>query len=657
MTWWLQNNIRMIQNNIRDIDAKMDIDRHIEWLKRFDANTLQIGCGGITAFYPTELDFQWKNPYMDGDFFGEILEKCHRNGIRVIARFDFSKTHECFYPEHPDWYFRSADGSPVRYHDTVATCVNGPYQRERSLDIIREVLVKYPVDGIFFNMFGYITADYSGHYVGICRCENCRRRFREMYKEELPVREDMEDPVFNKYIDFKKRTVDEMLTKIHYLTKSINPDCAVSTYATTGVDIVRNESNSAVDRPLPFWIYSSSDNVGEIEGSYEDKVSSNCCINAVDLPYRFMGVSDELNQIRLYEDLASGGGLDWCIIGNFDDYPDYGNFDSVKKIFRHHKRYEKYYGHFDPKTRVMLVKEGRRKELCAEYRGIFRMLKEEHILFTIVGVDALESKIQEFDDYDFILMPDVHSISEPVFDALRKTKAVVVASGMTLEQKSEQVKALFGVALNERISDVRGTYMRTVPAEIFEDFDREQKQWVFLDGQYRTMDLSDGTRGFLPKVEKAMFGPPERCFGHRDTEEYMMAVNRQDNIYIPWNIGTLYYKLGYGEFKQLLLDGMKSVRRLPKAFETNAPKMVELFLAECAPSTYMLQMINITGYNGMTFFQPSDIEDLWIRLTGLDPVSVEEMTEHGLVPVEYSDRLTCSMKDGEIYKSYLIKTL
>ena len=68
-------------------------------------------------------------------------------------------------------------------------------------------------------------------------------------------------------------------------------------------------------------------------------------------------------------------------------------------------------------------------------------------------------------------------------------------------------------------------------------------------------------------------------------------------------------------------------------------------------------MINITGYNGMTFFQPNDIEDLWIRLTGLDPVSVEEMTEHGLVPVEYSDRLTCSMKDGEIYKSYLIKTL
>ena len=60
MAWWLKNNIRMIQNNIRDIDVRMDIDKQIEWLKSFGANTLQIGCGGITAFHPTKLDFQWR---------------------------------------------------------------------------------------------------------------------------------------------------------------------------------------------------------------------------------------------------------------------------------------------------------------------------------------------------------------------------------------------------------------------------------------------------------------------------------------------------------------------------------------------------------------------------------------------------------------------
>ncbi len=53
MAWWLENNIRMIQNNIRDIDARIDIDRLIECLKSFDVNTLQIGCGGITSFHPS----------------------------------------------------------------------------------------------------------------------------------------------------------------------------------------------------------------------------------------------------------------------------------------------------------------------------------------------------------------------------------------------------------------------------------------------------------------------------------------------------------------------------------------------------------------------------------------------------------------------------
>ena len=656
MAWWLKNNIRMVQNNIRDIDARIDIDKHIQWLKDLGANTLQIGCGGITAFHPTELDCQWESPYMKGDFFGEMLEKCHANGIRVIARFDFSKTHESFYEAHPDWYFRSADGSPVRYHDTVATCVNGAYQRERSLDILREVLTKYPVDGIFFNMFGYITFDYSGNYVGICQCGNCRRRFKEMYGEELPVKEDIDDLVFRKYMEFKKITVDEMLTKIHNLARELNPECAVSTYADTGVDIVRNESNSAVDRPLPFWIYNSSDNVGEIEGSYEDKISSNCCINAVDLPYRFMGVSDSLNQIRLYGDLAAGGSLDWCIIGNFEDYHDYENFESVKKIFHFHKQYESYFGHFNPKTRILVVKEGSRKELCAEYRGIYHMLKEAHLLFTVVKLNALESHIKEFDEYDFILLPDVHQVSEPVLDALKRTRASVIATGLALEEQADALQALFGISLKEKVTDVRGTYLKTNPADVFSDFAEKKKYWVFLDGPYCGMELGEETRGLLPKVEKARFGPPERCYGHEETDEPMMAEFRNKNLYVPWNIGTLYYKLGYDEFKRLLLDAMSSIRTLPRLFETNAPEMVEIFFAECEPSVYLLQMINMTGWNGMTFFEPWALDGMEVRFTGISPVSAEVMTEEGLKPVPLENGcLKCPMKKGQLYQALKIQ--
>lgn len=659
MPWWHKNNIRMIQNNIRDVDVSMDIDRHIEWLKSFDVNVLQIGCGGITAFHPSKLDCQVVNPYMKGDFFGEVLKKCHENGIRVIARFDFSKTHESLFEKYPEWYSRDMRNEPVRYHDTVATCVNGEYQREKSLEIIREVITKYPVDGIFFNMFGYITNDYSGNYVGICQCENCKKRFKEMYGEELPVKEDLNDPVFIKYLEFKKRTTDGILYRIHELVQSVSPEIAVSTYGTThGVDIVRNESNSALDRPLPFWIYSSEDNVSQIEDGHENTVSSNCAINAVDLPYRFMGVSKYLNQLRMYGDIASGSGLDWCIIGNFDDYPDYENFDSTREVFRHHKRYEEYYGHFKQNAKIMLVKYGERRELNAEYRGVYKLLKEEHLMFSVVDLEAIEDKISMFDEYEFILLPGVETLPDRVIKALESTKASVIASGMSLEKNGEAVEGLFSLRLREKVEDVRGTYIKTVPKQIFDDF--QEKQWVFLDKDYWIPELLCGAEGILPKVEKSMFGPPERCFGHEDTETPMAVVSGSKNVYFTWHTAGLYYQYGYDVFKRLYLDVMKSLRPIPRTFETNAPEMVEVLFNECSAGVYMLQFINLTGFNGMNFFRPLGVKDVTVNLAGITPAAVLQMTEEGLVDITEealaSDVITVSLECGKIYQSYLIRT-
>ncbi|MFT4007735.1 MAG: family 10 glycosylhydrolase, partial [Lacrimispora sp.] len=428
MAWWLRNNLRMIQNNIRDIDANMDVDTYITTLKDFGANVLQIGCGGISSFFPTKLPYQTPSPYLKGDFIGEVVEKAHKNDIKVITRFDFSKTHVRMLEDHPDWYYRKADGSPLLYHDTAATCVNGQYQQEYSLEIIREVIEKYPVDGIFFNMFGYLTRDYSGNYSGICQCDNCKRRFREMFGETLPLAEDEDDPVFRKYQKFKEITVGEILEKIRRTTKSVSEDIAVSTYSDQFVDIVRNESNSALDRALPFWIYESADNVGLIEGGFDDKISSNCAINAVDLPYRFMGVSKYLNQIRLYGDMAAGSGLDWCIIGSFEDYPDRENFESTKEIFHFHRRHEKYYGHFDPMQKILLVFDGEFRGVNKEYRGIFRAFKEDHILFRTMQTSALEGFAKctaemgnPFDGFDFVILPGVRELSPAILAYLKST--------------------------------------------------------------------------------------------------------------------------------------------------------------------------------------------------------------------------------------------
>ena len=69
----------------------------------------------------------------------------------------------------------------------------------------------------------------------------------------------------------------------------------------------------------------------------------------------------------------------------------------------------------------------------------------------------------------------------------------------------------------------------------------------------------------------------------------------------------------------------------------------------------MFQMINMTGWNGMTFFEPYAMENLRVRFKELNPVSVMEMTADGLKPVAYENGMDCSMKSGELYKAYRIR--
>ena len=243
MAWWREKPFRQIQNNLRDIDGAMDVDYEVSMLKELGANVVQVGCGGISAFTPTKLACQVPSPYLEGDKFGEIVEKCHANGIRVIARFDISKVHKKFLMTNPDWFSRGPNGEPIMFEDCASVCVNGDYQQNRMVEIVSEILHKYPVDGIFFNMPGYPTHDYSNKYVGICQCENCRNRFKEWSGGLiLPEEERSNDPIFRKYEQFKSFTVSDLLGKIRRTIKEINPEVALSTYSDDGIDIIRNEA-------------------------------------------------------------------------------------------------------------------------------------------------------------------------------------------------------------------------------------------------------------------------------------------------------------------------------------------------------------------------------------------------------------------------------
>ena len=183
--WWMTEPIRWLQTNLRETDAALDPRRFVEDVANFNANVLMMSAGGITALYPSRVEYEYVSPYLPKgqDTFGEVVREAHARKIRVVSRWDFSKARKDVFDAHPEWFFKRADGNPAIYNGLCQACINGGWYREKTIEILGEALGRYDVDGCFFNYFSNPAEDYSGRALGLCHCDNCERLFRERFAE------------------------------------------------------------------------------------------------------------------------------------------------------------------------------------------------------------------------------------------------------------------------------------------------------------------------------------------------------------------------------------------------------------------------------------------------------------------------------------------
>jgi hypothetical protein len=200
--------------------------------------------------------------------FGDVVREAHARKIRVVGRFDFSKTPKAVFDAHPEWFFRQTGGQPVIYNGLYSTCINGGYYRDQAMKILSEALDKYAVDGLFFNMFGNQSRDYGGRQVGLCHCDQCKRKYRQMYKKEIPETAD------DDYRTFMFTSSREVAAAIGDLIRKKRPQAGYFNYIQEYTDGIMSESNTAVARPLPLWPYSASDHVNRARNSEPGKMAN-----------------------------------------------------------------------------------------------------------------------------------------------------------------------------------------------------------------------------------------------------------------------------------------------------------------------------------------------------------------------------------------------
>jgi hypothetical protein len=639
--WWKANNLRVMQTNLPAYEAAtLNPDSLLADLKNFSANTLIINAGGIMAFYPTKLEYQYTNPYMKDDMLGEVISKCHENGIRVIVRFDFSRAHKSIFEKQPDWFYLSPKGERIVNDDMYVISINAPYEQEQLFNIVEEVIDLYPVDGIFINMPGYATKNaYTGEYHGIDQNPYDQKRFAEYSGGmELPKEEDASDTVFKKYIEFKAFTSDDLIRRVNELVKSKNENIAVCTYSEKHVDIIRHESQT---NSLPYWPYNASDNVSNTIHSYPEHIVSNASIQQISFQSRYNAVEPEEVAIRLYENIANGSGLDMSIMGDFRNYEDERNFEIYRKVYALHKKYEPYFGKYTSPAQVAVIAPGSwpSGDAAQEYRGIQLMLKEAHIQFDIIEKSQIGNLKERLKKYKLIILPEIVSLDEESLAALTKLSqwgTNLLATNRSLSAHPEALESLFGAKINQIDHEGSGFYLNPADKGLFKRFDQQELLfWKFNLGTY---DFAGADEAKLPIFTPGRPGPPEKIGGHEFSGSYAVGIKNHAEskaILLPANLGKLYYLHGYEQHKNILLDLIDY--SFPEAGDlilTNAHPRIEAILQDFAlntPENYgkdiqegkILHLINLTGFSGNTYFDPLPVYNTEFKIkTGFKPQKI-----------------------------------
>jgi hypothetical protein len=633
-TWWNRTPIRLIQTNLREIDALMDTDAFVRSIEEASANVVLINVGGIVANFPTKLPFHYRNPYMKGDLTGDLVKKLHQKGIRVLGRFDMSKINESLAAKKPEWLYVGTDGKTVNYNGQVHTCVNGGYQQQYTFEILNEVIAAYDLDGIFFNMPGYTTTDYSGIYHGICQCENCRKRFHDSTGMQLPVKEDPNDPVFRRYNAFKKTTSEQLFLRIGAAIKKQNPKLIINTYTDAGVDMTRSESSSWLTANYE-WNYFSTDHVKRVLGSYKDRTPSNLLQYFLAIGYRHIATSPNISRVWVLENMLNAAPLDVYVIGTLMNQEDRRFLPIMKDIYAFHKANENLFANVQSVSNVALVPGSRE-----EYMGMIRLLSEEHILFDIIEPPALGTKRmpRKLQEYDALILGDVAEMDTAlisIIDDYVKNGGRLLATGFTSTKDGSgapmnrvRLKSL-GVMPDYKVfRQAKSTYLKITPEDKtvlgkkeFEDLDLMMMYADFLECK-----PAGEARGYLKLLPATRFGPPEKAYYAKEEITDIPGIisnefGRGRSVFIPWPIGSQYNFKGHHAHKALFVSALQELLKTDRPLVTNASALIEITrLSNRNGAFEWIGMLNHSGQLGASLLEPVAIQHTMIRFKQLKPV-------------------------------------
>lgn len=568
--------------------SKLDVDNFVKHLKDADASSVV-----VKAHSHVGLNYwKCKNGQMHRtlknrnlDYVGEMIEKCHENGLNVIVY--FSQIYDNYaYEHHKSWRLRTPVGltsynlpnnGKNRYG---LVCPNNPEYRQYCKDILTELCENYDFEGMFLDM---------PFWPFPCYCKHCQKKYLEQTGKPLPIIQNPKSKAWQEFISVRQGWMQDFILENTKTIKSINPNISVEHNMAA---IGENWSCANVEMNTDASDYAGGDYYGGyLQQSFMCKYYNNITRNK---PFSYITSRCDKNLYahtvsRTKDDLLihsinalfHNGAFSICDALNPDGtFTEQMYEGAIKEVFAQTKPLEKYVSG-DIKADVAVLYSTNCKvndDYISAPMQFVKVLKEYNIAFDVIGsrnIKDLDAKV--------LCLAGVYKFTDEEIEDIKayvKRGGSVFISG-SCNQNDELMK-LVGVKFN-KVSDYTYSYiepkdefkqcMKTFDSQSPYPVEHTANESEVIDQNVKT--LATITYPYTKRSERDFSAIHSDPPGIHTNLPAITCVNRGSGK-VMWSAMPLEKSLAYHCRRSIADMILYLIGDRKLTFKSNAPEFVEI---------------------------------------------------------------------------------
>ena len=658
---WYERVRRWAQLTLVENDpAGLDLDFWLSYFERVHAEGVCLSAGGYVAYYPTDLSLHHRSRWLDetpsgsGDPFGDLVAGCRTRDMVILARTDPHAVHQDVFDTHPDWIAMGADGHPRRHWskpDVWVTCALGPYNFDFMTEVHREIVTRYPVQGIFSNRW-------AGH--GICYCEHCQRNFEEATGLPLPRTRDPRDASWRSYKLWREGRLLKLAQLWDQEIRAIRPDACYIPNSGGGAlsDLDMKALGSMVpllfaDRQARIGItppWANGKNAKEYRAAFGSKPVGGIFSVGLGGQYRWKDSVQSEPELRIWvADGIANGMRPWFTKFSAEVHDDRW-LDVVAEIYDWHHRHAQYLVGGEPLAQVAVVYSQQTAafyggtdadvKVEAPILGVYQALIEARIPFEMVHDRMLDDP--RIGRFKTLVLPNVAALSDDQCDQLRAF--VHEGSSLVATYETARYDALgrrrsnFGLAdlfgvddMGEVEGPLKNAYLNVEHGTEMAD--------VFLSGLDDAQRMIYGGYHVHVSANRAPLAPPitlvppypdlpmEEVYPRRPHTDipgvFCQTIGAGRVVYFPWDLARIYWEVLNLDHGKILANAVRWATESEPSVSVTGPGLLDVTDWK-QDNARVIHLVNLTN--------PMTMRGAYHELIPLGEQSVRVRLEEGRQP-------------------------